>query len=195
MTDLESEPTRTDDKSTTTTTRRKAIKVAAASAIIAGGAFAGYRTLEGDAQTTPNLVVGEPAPPLEGPELDGGDVALADFRGSVVMINVWASWCHPCRAEYPVLKKAATALGPRGLTVLGINTQDEIDNARDFLKELGGKAYPSIRDPNGHIAVAWGTSGVPETFLVDPEGRVRERLVGEVTAQWVSDNVVPMLDG
>lgn len=189
------EPVRTDDEPGATTTRRKAIKVAAAAAIVAGGAFAGYRTLEGDAQTTPNLVVGESAPSLEGPELDGGNVALSDFRGSVVMINVWASWCYPCRAEYPVLKKAATALGPRGLTVLGINTQDEIDNARDFLEELGGKAYPSIRDPNGHIAVAWGTSGVPETFIIDPQGRVRERLVGEVTAQWVTDNVVPMLGG
>lgn len=187
------EPVRTDDEPGATTTRRKAIKVAAAAAIITGGAFAGYRTLEGDAQTTPNLVVGEPAPALAGPELDGGDVALADFRGSVVMVNVWASWCHPCRAEYPVLKQAATALGPRGLTVLGINTQDEIDNARDFLEELGGKAYPSILDPDGHIAVAWATSGVPETFVIDPQGRVRERLVGEVTAQWVTETVVPML--
>ncbi|WEV78789.1 TlpA disulfide reductase family protein [Janibacter cremeus] len=192
-TEPRNEPARTDAEPATTTTRRKAIKVAAAAAIIGGGAFAGYRTLEGDAQTTPNLVVGEPAPALSGPELDGGEVALADFRGDVVLVNVWASWCYPCRAEYPVLKEAATALGPRGLTVLGINTQDGIDEAREFLEELGGKAYPSIRDPNGHIAVAWATSGVPETFVIDPEGRVRERLVGEVTGQWVSDNVVPML--
>lgn len=192
MTDLEQSLTHSDGVQGPTT-RRKAIKVAAAAAIIGGGAFAGYRTLEGDAQTTPNLVVGEPAPPLEGPELDGGRVALDDFRGRVVLVNVWASWCYPCRAEYPVLKAAATDLGPRGLSVLGVNTQDKPENARDFLEELGGKAYPSILDPEGTIAVTWATSGVPETFVIDPGGRVRERLVGGVTTQWVTNNVVPLL--
>lgn len=192
MTDLEQRPSRTDGEQTTVT-RRKAIKVAAATAIVGGGMFAGYRTLEDDAQITPNLVVGEPAPPLEGPELDGGRVALEDYRGRVVLVNVWASWCYPCRQEYPVLEEAATALEPRGLSVLGINTQDKVKNARDFLEELGGKAYPSILDPNGYIAVAWATSGVPETFVIDPEGLVRERLVGVVTTQWVNNNVVPLL--
>ena len=194
MVDPDDEAERSNDASPTTT-RRKAIKVAAAATIIGGGAFAGYRTLGGDAQATPNLVVGESAPKLAGPGLSGGKLALSDFRGRVVMVNVWASWCAPCRAEYPVLKEAATSLGDRGLSVLGINTQDDVSSARTFLQELGGKAYASIRDPEGHIAVAWATCGVPETFLIDREGRVRERLVGEVSAEWVTDHVLPLLDG
>lgn len=180
---------------TGTATRRKAIQVAAAAVIVGGGAVAGYRTLGNEAQTTPNLVIGDAAPPLRGDELDGGEVALSDFRGRTVMVNVWASWCAPCRDEYPVLTEAADTLEDRGLTVLGINTQDETESARAFLDELGGKTYPSILDENGQIAVTWATSGVPETFVIDSEGRVLERLVGEVTAQWVTRTVVPLLDG
>lgn len=148
-----------------------------------------------DARVVPSAVVAEPAPDLAGDTLDGGSYDLSAEQGRVVLVNVWASWCGPCKAEYPVLAAAARGLGDRGLSVVGINTQDDPADAQRFLTEMGGEVYPSVVDTNGRLAVDWGTFGVPETFVVDRAGTVRARVVGEVTAQWIDQNVVPMLDG
>ncbi len=126
--------------------------------------------------------------------MERGRFDLAEQRGQVVLVNVWASWCGPCRTEFPVLAAAARDLGPRGLVVVGINTQDSREKAQAFLREMGGAAYPSLSDTDGTHAINWGTFGVPETFLVDRDGTVRERLAGEVTAEWIDQNVVPLLD-
>ena len=150
--------------------------------------------LERDPTVVQSVLLDQPAPALSGPTLDGGTLALQDYRGDVVLVNVWASWCAPCRREYPVLEQASRKLTPHGLQVLGINTQDNMANAKAFLDELGGANFPSIVDPDGRIAVEWGTFGVPETFLVDREGRLRSRVIGEISSQWISANVVPLLD-
>ncbi len=147
-----------------------------------------------DPSVVSSHVVSKPAPELAGPTLDRKRFDLAEQRGQVVLVNVWASWCGPCRTEYPVLVAAAEGLGPRGLVVVGINTQDSRDKAQAFLQELGGAAYPSVSDDDGTHAINWGTFGVPETFLVDRDGTVRTRLAGEVTAEWIDQNVVPLLD-
>ena len=136
----------------------------------------------------------KPAPELAGATLEGGRFDLAEQRGKVVLVNVWASWCGPCRTEYPVLEAAARGLGPRGLVVVGINTQDTREKARAFLREMGGAVYPSVPDNDGTHAINWGTFGVPETFVVDRDGTVRARLAGEVTAEWIDQNVVTLLD-
>ncbi len=138
--------------------------------------------------------VSRPAPELTGATLDGGRFDLAQQRGQVVLVNVWASWCGPCRTEYPVLAAAARGLGPRGLVVVGINTQDTRAKAQEFVREMGGAAYPSVRDEDGTHAIDWGTFGVPETFVVDRDGTVRARLPGEVTAKWIDQYVVPLLE-
>lgn len=148
-----------------------------------------------DARVVPSAVVAEPAPGLAGATLDGGSYDLSRERGKVVLVNVWASWCGPCKAEYPVLVDAARGLRNRGLSVVGINTQDDPASARRFLDEMGGEVYPSVVDADGRLAVDWGTFGVPETFVVDKAGTVRARVVGEVTAAWIEQNVVPMLEG
>ena len=147
-----------------------------------------------DPSVVSSHAVSRSAPELVGTTLDRQHFDLTDQRGKVVLVNVWASWCGPCRSEYPVLVAAAKGLGPRGLVVVGINTQDSRAKAQAFLKELGGAAYPSVSDDDGTHAINWGTFGVPETFVVDRDGTVRTRLAGEVTAEWIDQNVVPLLD-
>ncbi|ANH39250.1 Thiol:disulfide interchange protein DsbE [Nocardioides dokdonensis FR1436] len=147
-----------------------------------------------DPSVVPSNFVAQPAPDLAGPTLDGGTYDLDEHRTEVVLVNVWASWCAPCRAEHPVLAAAAEGLGSRGLTVVGINTQDTPEKARAFLREMGGEAYPSVLDRDGRHAVDWGTFGVPETFVIDETGTVRARQVGEVTPAWIEQHVVPLLD-
>ncbi|HEU4513655.1 MAG TPA: redoxin domain-containing protein [Nocardioidaceae bacterium] len=147
-----------------------------------------------DPSVVPSNFVSEPAPDLAGPTLDGGTYDLSKDPADVVLVNVWASWCGPCKAEYPVLAAAAKGLGPRGLSVVGINTQDKPQDAEQFLQEMGGEVYPSVVDFEGRHAVDWGTFGIPETFVVDDSGTVRARLVGEVTPAWIDQHVVPLLE-
>ena len=149
---------------------------------------------ERDPTVVQSVLLDQPAPPLSGPTLDGGSLDLQDYRGDVVLVNVWASWCVPCRREYPVLEQASRELTPHGLQVIGINTQDTSEDAVAFLDELGGANFPSVVDPDGRIAVEWGTFGIPETFVVDREGRLRSRVIGEITSEWIAANVVPLLD-
>jgi cytochrome c biogenesis protein CcmG/thiol:disulfide interchange protein DsbE len=150
-----------------------------------------------DPSVVPARAVGGPAPALRGTTLDGATFDLAANRGSVVLVNVWASWCGPCRDEIPLLDAAARGLGPRGLMVVGVDTQDKPQRARTFLAEVAGTvgtiAYPSVDDSAGRVAVDWGTFGVPETFVVDRDGIVRARVVGEVSPRWIDDQVVPLL--
>ena len=147
-----------------------------------------------DPSVVDSVLLDRPAPPLAGRTLDGDTLDLADYRGEVVLVNVWASWCAPCRREYPVLEQASRELEPYGLQVIGINTQDTNEDASAFLAELGGANFPSVVDPDGRIAVEWGTFGVPETFVVDRDGRLRSKVVGAVSSDWIVANVVPLLD-
>lgn len=147
-----------------------------------------------DPSVVPSRAVGGPAPQLSGRTLDGGVFDLAEQRGTVVLVNVWASWCGPCRDELPLLGAAARGLAARGLVVVGIDTQDDPATARSFLAELGGVPYPSVDDSDGRAAVDWGTFGVPETFVVDRDGIVRARAVGEVSPAWIDQNVLPLLE-
>lgn len=135
----------------------------------------------------------QPAPPLRGATLEGGTFDLADHRGHVVVVNVWASWCVPCRREHPLLERAAEQLGPAGVRFVGINTQDTVADARAFLEEMGGGAYPNVLDPDGRWAVEWGIFGVPETFVIDRDGRLRAKRIGELTAGWLPQAVEPLL--
>jgi cytochrome c biogenesis protein CcmG/thiol:disulfide interchange protein DsbE len=167
--------------------------IAAAVAVLGSG-------IGGDPTVVPARAVGGPAPALRGTTLDGATFDLAQHRGNIVLVNVWASWCGPCRDEIPLLDAAARRLGPRGLRVVGVDTQDKPQRAREFLAEVAGTvgtvgtvAYPSIDDSAGRVAVDWGTFGVPETFLVDRDGTVRARVVGEVSPRWIDDEVVPLL--
>jgi cytochrome c biogenesis protein CcmG/thiol:disulfide interchange protein DsbE len=123
---------------------------------------------------------------------DGSEASLEDFRGRWVLVNFWASWCEPCKVESPALEKLQQRYGDEEFTVLGIATRDNSDDSREFVREYG-LTYPQFRDGDGSLARAWGTTGVPESFLVDPEGRVRASYPGAVDEKLIESEFVSVL--
>lgn len=135
-----------------------------------------------------------PAPPLAGEDLQGRPQDLAALHGSVVIVPVWASWCGPCRDEVPLLQEALSRWGGDDLAVLGINMRDRDESARTFLAEHGGD-YPSVADRRGTVAVGWGVTTLPVTFLVDRDGQVVARHHGVITPEWLDDVVLREVTG
>jgi cytochrome c biogenesis protein CcmG/thiol:disulfide interchange protein DsbE len=122
-------------------------------------------------------LVGRPAPDFALPAVDGGGtLSLAALRGKPVVINFWATWCVPCYQEHPALTSAARAMG-NDVQFLGVVYDDEEAKVREFLRERGS-TYPSLLDDGGRTAIAYGVYGVPETYFIDPRGRIVEKYVG-----------------
>jgi cytochrome c biogenesis protein CcmG/thiol:disulfide interchange protein DsbE len=135
----------------------------------------------------------EPAPAATLPRLQGtGSSSLAAYRGSWVLVNFWASWCGPCRQEAPALEDFQRAHRGPGFTVVGIDTRDLSDDGRAFVHEFG-LSYPQLRDGDGNAAHEFGTTGVPENFLVDPAGKLRLLRHGPVTGDYLKRYVAPLL--
>ena len=127
-------------------------------------------------------LLGKPAPALSGTGLDGREVGLADVQGKWVVVNFIASWCVPCRQEHPELVKFTQRHQAAGdAAVLGVIFDDSAANVRRFFAELGG-AWPVISDPGGRIALDYGVRGPPESFLIDPNGFVVWKGIGQVSA-------------
>ena len=148
--------------------------------------------LEGP-QPARSVLLDRPAPGLAGETLTGQPFDLGQWRGQVVLVNVWASWCVPCKAEQPLLVAAHEQLAPLGLQIVGINVRDRQEQAQEFLREHGNAPWPSVVDPDGRRAVDWGTFALPETYLVATDGTIVAKAVGELDAAWIQDNVVPLL--
>ncbi len=122
-------------------------------------------------------LVGRPAPAFALVALDGRQISLAGLRGRPVIVNFWASWCLPCRAEAPLLQRAATEYAARGVAVLGVVYQDSADSARAFMREYD-QTYPGLLDPDGRTALEYGVFGIPETYFVDRTGRIVSKQTG-----------------
>ena len=136
-----------------------------------------------------------PAPDLKLPPLDGGGPpkSVADYRGQVVVLNVWASWCEPCRDESPLLERWHKKMTPRGGTVLGIDIQDIDGDARKFIREYG-LTYPHLRDKEGDdVRSEYGVVSYPETFVIDRQGRVAAIVRGPVDEEFMQATVEPLL--
>lgn len=139
------------------------------------------------------LALGEAAPAPAMPQLEGGgEGSLADYRGSWVLVNFWASWCEPCRGEAPALEQFQRQHQGDDFTVLGIDTRDLSGDGRAFVEKYG-LSYPQLRDGDGSVSHDFGTTGVPENFLIDPRGKVRLLQPGPVTRDYLRENVAPML--
>lgn len=179
---------------TRSSARRWAVFTAAVLAIgvVTAALAAGFGR---DPSVVQSVLLNRPAPPLSGPTLDGGSFDLADHRGQVVLVSVWASWCEACKEEHPVLVAAQEQLGPYGLQLVGINMKDDPADARAFMETMGGERYPSVLDPDARKAVEWGTFAIPESYLVNREGIVLAKAVGAVTPEWIQQTVVPELVG
>jgi cytochrome c biogenesis protein CcmG, thiol:disulfide interchange protein DsbE len=139
------------------------------------------------------VAVGDPVPDRELPRLGGeGTGSIADYRGRWVLVNLWASWCLPCREEAPALERFQRRYRGSDVTVLGINVQDNTNDALAFLREYP-TSYPQLRSVGDERSEAFGSTGVPENFLVDPSGRVALIQLGPVDDRFLHESIVPLI--
>ena len=157
------------------TSRRKTAWIAAAAAVvfilvIGFGVRPRYASL-----------IGGPAPDFTLRLFDGGEMSLADQRGTVVLINFWASWCDPCREEAPVLERLWQEYRDRGVVFVGVTVNDRPEESKAFIEEFG-LTFPNGDGSPGDLPRLYRITGVPETFLVAPDGRLVRRYIGPIQA-------------
>jgi cytochrome c biogenesis protein CcmG/thiol:disulfide interchange protein DsbE len=134
------------------------------------------------------------APGLSLPPLGGGrPVSLRSWRGQVVVLNYWASWCPPCRDESPLLARWQRRIAPRGGTVVGVDALDVTSDARAFIRRYR-LDYPMLRDGDGHSQHRFGITGYPETFVIDRRGRIAAVRRGVVDDAFMARSVLPTLE-
>jgi cytochrome c biogenesis protein CcmG/thiol:disulfide interchange protein DsbE len=150
--------------------------------------------LNHDPHEVPSPLIGKPAPMFALPRLDAsGDAAKfspQEMRGKVWMLNVWATWCGPCRQEHPVLVNFAKL---NRVPVVGLNYKDKGDEARRWLAEFGNPYVATAVDADGRVGIDYGVYGVPETYLIDKTGTIRFKQIGPLTPEVLSSKVIPML--
>ena len=147
--------------------------------------------LQRDPRALPSQRVGQPAPAFSLPRLDdpAQRFAPADLKGQVWLLNVWASWCSACAQEHAAVTELARG---HGVTVVGLNQQDEPDAARDWLARLGNPYRLSVMDTDGRISIDYGVYGVPETYLIDKKGVIRFKQIGPITPEALSQKILPL---
>jgi cytochrome c biogenesis protein CcmG/thiol:disulfide interchange protein DsbE len=153
----------------------------------------------GDPSKLPSALVGKQVPPTDLPPIENVSenskpvpgVNNATLAGKVSLVNVWASWCVPCRDEVPFLEQLAT---DKRIQLVGINYKDAPDNARRFLSRYGNPFVATGADVKGRTSIDWGVYGVPETFLVGRDGRILYKLVGPITAANLTRALKPEIE-
>ena len=153
----------------------------------------------GDPTRLPSALIGKPAPAFDFPPLadlnkDGQavpGVATGDLKsGEVTVVNFWASWCVPCIQEHPLLVE----LGKRGVKMVGINYKDPAPGGLRFLGRYGNPFAAVGTDVGGRGAIEWGVYGMPETFVIDKQGRIAYKHVGPITAESLAEKVLPAIE-
>jgi cytochrome c biogenesis protein CcmG, thiol:disulfide interchange protein DsbE len=153
----------------------------------------------GDPSLIPSALIGHPVPPTTLPPVAGlkRDAAAvpgldpASFKGTVTVVNVWASWCVPCHDEAPLLMQLAQ---DSRLRLVGINYKDDADNARRFFVRYGNPFAAAGADQNGRAAIEWGVYGVPETFVIGRDARIAYKLVGPITPENFESTLRPQIE-
>ena len=146
-----------------------------------------------DPRVIPSALIDKPVPEFALPPIEGGKgqgFSSADLKGGVTVVNVFASWCIPCRAEHPLITELAEMKIAR---VYGLNYKDNPADALRWLKALGDSYYATGADRDGRVGIDWGVYGVPETFIVDGQGNIRHKHVGPLTPDILKNRIVPII--
>ena len=147
-----------------------------------------------DVSEIPSALIGLPAPQTNLPPLEGSNLPGLDskaFAGKVTLVNVFASWCAPCREEHPVLLALSQ---DKRFTLAALNYKDQPENARRFLGDLGNPYQAIGVDPAGRAAIDWGVYGVPETFVIGRNGKIAYKHVGPLTPDSVKTLLLPQIE-
>lgn len=185
--------------------KRAAIATIAAAPVLALFAFGFTR----DPGEIPSPLPGREAPAFALPVFATGEaplarevgdtIALGDLAGKVVVVNFWASWCLACRDEHAALSETATRYADGAAQFIGVLYHDRPGNGLRWIERMGGQSYPSVTDDRSRMAINYGLYGVPETFVIDPAGRIAYKHIGPITAgvlrQWIDSLAVrPTID-
>jgi len=123
-------------------------------------------------------------------DLAGGETALSSFTGKVIFLNFWATWCGPCRAEIPSMEQLYVELRDEGFTILAVNSQEAVNQVSNFVKETG-MSFPVLLDGTGRVGAAYSVRAIPTTYIIDPQGAIRGRMVG--TRDWYSPEIISLV--
>jgi len=138
-------------------------------------------------------LIGEPAPDFVLPDLDGGVLQLSDLRGKVVLVNLWATWCVPCRAEIPGLIRMYEQYRDRGFELLAVDYQESPEKVGQFVDEWG-MSYLNVVDSDSSVVRQYRLTGIPESFFVDRDGVLRDLRIGNMEESFVACVVEALLD-
>jgi cytochrome c biogenesis protein CcmG/thiol:disulfide interchange protein DsbE len=181
--------------------RRAAIATAAAVPLVALFAYGMTR----DPREIPSPLPGRAAPdfaleviragdePATGGLQPGDTLRSSELRGQVVVLNFWASWCLACRDEHEVLSAAARTYADRGVRFVGVLYNDRPAAGLEWIAQMGGQSYPAVLDPRSRTAIDFGLYGVPETFIIGPDGVVAYKHIGPVTSRVLADHIERIL--
>jgi len=153
----------------------------------------------GDPSRVPSALIGRPVPQTVLPPIDGlarsgkpiPGITPDLFAGQVTLVNVWGSWCVPCRDEAPLLMQLGR---DKRFQIVGINQRDKQDNARAFLAQYGNPFSAIGDDANGRASIEWGVYGVPETFIVGRDGRIAYKLIGPIIPENLESELKPQIE-
>ena len=157
---------------------------------LVGGAF--YWGLFNNDDRLPSTLIGKAVPEFDLPPIEGraDGLSTADLKGQVSIVNVWASWCVPCRVEMPLLNELAAR---DEVAIYGINYKDRPEEALGFTDELGDPYTRIGADRNGRVSIDWGVYGLPETFVIDAEGRIAYKHIGPFNRNSLEENILPVV--
>lgn len=141
----------------------------------------------------PSALIGRPVPEFSLPPVQGRNLGLssADLKGEVSLVNVFASWCVPCRQEHPLFTQLAAA---KAVPIYGLNYKDAPADAAKWLDMLGDPYTRTGADRDGRVAIEWGVYGVPETFVVDADGQIAHKHIGPLTQADLDETILPLVE-